>query len=116
MPEAVLHRALFDRHLGARMQVLHFAATTGARVQPEMGTAGINPLRRRLVNQTDRTLFPIVFFAMNPDLNPFKRQGSFNEDHLAIGPMSDPLGIEVERLNPQSLSRAAGRRAVGIGF
>ena len=98
------------------MQVLHFAATTGPRVQSEMGTARIDPLRRRLVNHTDRALFPIIFFAMNLDLNPFKRQSSFNEDHLAIGPVSDPLGIEVERLNPQSLSRAAWRRTGDIGF
>lgn len=98
------------------MKVLHFAATTGTRVKSEMDTAGIDPLRRRLVNQANRALLPIVFFAMNPDLNPFKRQCPFNEDHLAIGPVSYALRIEVQRLDPQSLRRDTSRWPGGTGL
>ena len=50
MPEVVLHHPLLDRDLGADMQMLHFAAATGAFVQAEMRTGRTHALRRLLVD------------------------------------------------------------------
>ena len=81
------------------MQVLHFAATTGTGMQAKVGATGFDTLGRFSVNLGDRALLKVVFPAMHIGTDQFKRQGPFNEYHLAVSLMGNALGFYVKRLN-----------------
>ena len=111
MPQVVFQHPLLDGHLGRGVQVLHLAAAARARVQAKVRTAGTHTLRTFTRNSAHVARFPIVLLARDADLHPFARQGTFDEDHLALpfglpvfqGAMRHSLCFEVERFDLQPM-------------
>ena len=101
VPEVVFQHPLLDGHLGAHMQVLHLAAAAGTGVQAEMRAAGAYTLRRFAVDRRQAGLLPVVLFAVGVRGDQLERQGTIDEDNLAIGLACNALGIQVERLHLQ---------------
>jgi len=120
VPEVVFKHTLLHSHLGRFVQVLHLAAAASTGVQAEMRTPGAHALRRLEVHRRHHTGFPVVLFAVHIDADLLERQSAFDEDHLAIGPAGDALGIDVKRFHrePAIRQRALGcvvGRGVGGG-
>ncbi len=110
VPQVVFQHTLLHSHLGRFVQVLHLAAATSAGVQAEMRATGTHALRRLVVHRRHHTGLPVVLLAVHVDADLLERQGAFDEDHLAIGPAGDALGIDVEGFHREP---AVGQRALG---
>ncbi|MNV31805.1 hypothetical protein D3C71_1231260 [compost metagenome] len=111
VPEVVFEHALLDGNLGAHVQVLHLAATAGTGVQAKVLAAGAHTLRRFAVNRHQAGLLPVVLFAVGVGGDQLERQGTVDEDHLAVGLAGNALGIQVHGLH---LQPAFGQVALGI--
>ncbi len=105
VPEVVLEHPLLHRDLGGRVQVLHLAATAGARVQAEVRTSRTHTLGGLAMDRRDNAGFPVVLAAMNAGADLLEGQRALDEHDLAIGPMGDALGFDIEGLNEQPVRR-----------
>ena len=101
VPEVVFKYPLLHRHLGAGMQMLHFATATRRFVQSKVRTHRANALGRFDMNLRELAFFKAVFAAVNLRADNLKRECAFNKHHFAIAAVGYPLGFKVERLNGQ---------------
>ena len=108
MPEVVFEHALLDGNLRADVQMLHLAAATGAHVHAEMRTAGFDALRRFTLDGAQRGFFKTGFFAEHIGGDALEWQGAFDENHLAVSPVRNALGLHVQGLHVQKVRRVVG--------
>ena len=103
VPQTVFERALLDRDLRSRVQVLHLAAATGAGVQAEMRAGRAHPLRTLALQCRQRGLLPLLLAPVDAHLHRLARQRALDEYDLAFAVMGHALRFEVERLDLQPL-------------
>ncbi len=111
MPQVVFERALLDRDLRSRVQVLHLAAAAGAGMQAEMRTRRPHALRTLARRVRERALLPVVLAPVYLYLHPLGRQRAFDEDHLALGVVRHALRFEVERFDLEPFPRRCHSQA-----
>ena len=110
VPELVFQGALLDRHLRRRVQMLHFAAAAGARMQAKMRASRAHALRRFVVNLGQRAFVKTVFNAVDVRAHHLKRQGAVDKHHFAVFAVGHALAFQV-----QAAHRQAPRGRVGGG-
>ncbi|OIQ72169.1 hypothetical protein GALL_462070 [mine drainage metagenome] len=105
VPQSVFKNPLFDRNLGAAVQVLHLAPATGSGVQTKVRTKRINPLRGFAVNLSQSSLLPVVLMAIDVGTNILKRQCPLNKNNFTVGFSRHAPGLDIQRLDPQPVIR-----------
>ena len=80
--ERIEHRLLLEAHLRLGREMLQAAATAGA----EMRTAGLDAIRRGLLDRRDHTLVEIARLARQPVAHGFAGQRAVQEHDLALDP------------------------------
>lgn len=81
-------------------------------MQAEVGAAGRHALGGFAVDFGQRGRFPVVFLAMGVGTDDLARQGSVDEDDLAVGLAGNALGIHV---HGQHFQPALGQRRASDG-
>ena len=56
----------------------------------------------------DHSRLPVVLLAVHAGADHFERQGAFDEDHLAVGPVGNALGLDVQGFDVQDVGRKGG--------
>jgi len=85
-------------------------------MQSKMGATWAYALGRFVVNLGHSAVLKTAFLASDLDRNHLKGQGALNENHFAVGPAGNALGIHVQRLDPQpALRQVRADRVFGCG-
>ncbi len=85
--------------------MLHLAATAGPGMQAEMRTARAHPLGGFTVDGGDGAGLPVVLAAVDLGADHLERQRALDKDHLAIRPVGDALGLDVQGFDQQVIRR-----------
>src|SRR5690606_15048621 len=96
MAESIFQHTLFDGYLCLRLQMLHDATPTHAK----MGAARLHPLRRSAYDALGACFLVRRLASYDARLNPLTGQRSFNEYNLAIA-MGNTSSLEIKRLDVQ---------------
>jgi hypothetical protein len=78
---------------------------------PKCGQAGRTRWDDLAVDRHHHGFFKTAFLSVDVGRHLLKRQGALDEHHLAVGPVGNALGFDVERLDLKYVGWVVRRRA-----